>query len=317
MRPEKQCTTTCCVSRAPFVTRRGFQAGRPSRRHQTYFPVSTRLPASLVWRRCLVVTSTRPRSSIAGCSTRAIRRVAMKRPVRTGCPVRVTSRTSTTPRDVTTSMRRPARVATISKACTPCPVSTNASTRSPFMEPTILPGYPFLRGRSTRSSVVGGKMAERAGLLATPNSPFRGMARTAPAEFGWDRWRLDGNYRATFCSAGRTTLRGRARPKKPPASLVPFTTPPAPGNAGMSGGGWRLAAHADCPRTATGRARTTSLRREPPLHQPPDQLRRVSQRHGARRNSPVQAGMARIEPESAQVVRSVSEAPQLGLRLPT
>ena len=46
-------------------------------------------------------------------------------------------------------------------------------------------------------------MAERAGLLATPNSPFRGMARTAPAGFGWDRWRLDGNYRATFCSAGK------------------------------------------------------------------------------------------------------------------
>jgi hypothetical protein len=40
-------------------------------------------------------------------------------------------------------MRRPARVATISKACTPCPVSTNASTRSPFMEPTILPRVPI------------------------------------------------------------------------------------------------------------------------------------------------------------------------------
>jgi len=38
-------TTLCCVSRAPLITRRGFQAGRPSRRHQTYLPVSTRLPA--------------------------------------------------------------------------------------------------------------------------------------------------------------------------------------------------------------------------------------------------------------------------------
>src|SRR5712671_454895 len=57
----------------------------------------------------------------------------MNRPVRTGTPVRVTSRTSTTPRDVTTSIRRPARVATISKVWTPCPVSTTASTRSPFI----------------------------------------------------------------------------------------------------------------------------------------------------------------------------------------
>jgi len=36
------------------------------------------------------------------------------RPVRTGVPPRVTSVTSTTPRAVVTSIRRPARVATIS-----------------------------------------------------------------------------------------------------------------------------------------------------------------------------------------------------------
>ena len=35
----------------------------------------------------------------------------MNRPVRTVWPLRVTSRTSTTPRDVVTSTRRPARVA--------------------------------------------------------------------------------------------------------------------------------------------------------------------------------------------------------------
>ena len=43
----------------------------------------------------------------------------MNRPVRTVWPLRVTSRTSTTPRDVVTSTRRPARVAVISNAWTP------------------------------------------------------------------------------------------------------------------------------------------------------------------------------------------------------
>ena len=41
--------------------------------------------------------------------------------VRTGLPERVTSRTSTTPRVVTTSMRRPALVATMSNVWTPWP----------------------------------------------------------------------------------------------------------------------------------------------------------------------------------------------------
>src|SRR5215212_1395357 len=58
----------------------------------------------------------------------------MNRPVRTGVPPRVTSVTSTTPRAVVTSIRRPAREATISKVWTPPPpVSTTASTRSPFI----------------------------------------------------------------------------------------------------------------------------------------------------------------------------------------
>jgi hypothetical protein len=50
----------------------------------------------------------------AGCSTRATTRLAMKRAVRTAVPVRVTSLTSTTPRPVLTSTRRPARVAATS-----------------------------------------------------------------------------------------------------------------------------------------------------------------------------------------------------------
>jgi hypothetical protein len=60
-------------------------------------------------------------------------REAMNRPVRTGVPPRVTSVTSTTPRAVVTSMRRPLRVATMSNVCTVPPVSTTTSTRSPFM----------------------------------------------------------------------------------------------------------------------------------------------------------------------------------------
>jgi hypothetical protein len=58
----------------------------------------------------------------------------MKRPVRTGVPLRVTSETSTMPRAVVTSILRPARVATMSNVCVPpWPVSTTASTRSPFI----------------------------------------------------------------------------------------------------------------------------------------------------------------------------------------
>ena len=50
----------------------------------------------------------------AGCSTSASTRLAMNRAVRTGVPLRVTSVTSTTPRLVEISTRRPLRVATMS-----------------------------------------------------------------------------------------------------------------------------------------------------------------------------------------------------------
>ncbi len=52
--------------------------------------------------------------SAAGCSTRARIRLAMKRAVRTGVPVRVTSDTVTIPRPVSISTRRPLRLATMS-----------------------------------------------------------------------------------------------------------------------------------------------------------------------------------------------------------
>ncbi len=74
--------------------------------------------------------------SAAGCSTTAITRVAMKRPTRTGCPVRVSSATSTTPRAVVTSTRLPMRVAEMSNVCAlPVPVSMTISTRSPITCP--------------------------------------------------------------------------------------------------------------------------------------------------------------------------------------
>src|SRR5262245_13067463 len=53
--------------------------------------------------------------------------------VRTGSPVRVTSTTSTIPRPVDTSTRRPARVATISYVREPSSAATTISTRSPLM----------------------------------------------------------------------------------------------------------------------------------------------------------------------------------------
>jgi len=74
--------------------------------------------------------------SDAGCSTIAMTHVAMKRPTRTGCPVRVSSATSTMPRSVVTSTRLPARVAVISNVrALPVPASTITSTVSPITRP--------------------------------------------------------------------------------------------------------------------------------------------------------------------------------------
>jgi hypothetical protein len=55
----------------------------------------------------------------------------MNRPVRTDVPLRVTSVTSITPREVETSTRRPALDASISYLAVPVPVSTTTSTLSP------------------------------------------------------------------------------------------------------------------------------------------------------------------------------------------
>jgi hypothetical protein len=66
----------------------------------------------------------------------------MNRPVRIARPLLVTSATSTTPRAVETSTRRPDLVASISKRWKLPPVSTVTSTRSPFMAPILGPPDP-------------------------------------------------------------------------------------------------------------------------------------------------------------------------------
>jgi hypothetical protein len=64
----------------------------------------------------------------------------MNRPERTGEPLRVTSVTSITPREVDTSTRRPAFVASISYFNgAPPPESTTTSTRSPRMAVSVPP----------------------------------------------------------------------------------------------------------------------------------------------------------------------------------
>src|SRR4029450_7468294 len=79
----------------------------------------------------VVITSCAMIRSVAGCSTRARMRFAMNRAVRTGVPLRVTSMTSTMPRPVLISTRRPLRVATTSYVRTSSPASMTISTRSP------------------------------------------------------------------------------------------------------------------------------------------------------------------------------------------
>jgi hypothetical protein len=71
----------------------------------------------------------------------------MKRPDRTGTPVRVTSATSMTPREVEASTRLPALVASISYFSTPLPESTTISTRSPLMDRSVLLGADGLASR--------------------------------------------------------------------------------------------------------------------------------------------------------------------------
>ncbi len=84
-------------------------------------------------------------TSAAGCSTTAKTRPAMNRAVRTTVPPRVSSDTSTRPRPVRTSTRRPARVATTSYMREAPPVSMRISTLSPFTVITTSFASPIIR----------------------------------------------------------------------------------------------------------------------------------------------------------------------------
>jgi len=161
----------------------------------------------------------------------------MNRPVRTGVPPRVTSLTSTTPRDVVTSIRRPARVASMTKVCVPWPVSTTASTRSPFMlrivgsrsrqrHPTPLFGHHAAMDQQPRPGAARRMMGERALVwrfafaavlaLAMGAGTFAGYAfgvlgPELRAEFGLSRFQLGLLTTAFFAVGGPLSLvAGRA-----------------------------------------------------------------------------------------------------------
>jgi hypothetical protein len=127
LRPLRMLATPAAVGAASTV------AGTDDRQSNRAWAVAQASLSPAPRRRRVETSTERSAPSWAGCSTNATRRLAMKRPVRTGVPERVTSLTSTTPRAVVISTRRPARVAAISNVCVPpWPVSTTASTRSPF-----------------------------------------------------------------------------------------------------------------------------------------------------------------------------------------
>jgi hypothetical protein len=85
--------------------------------------------------RTVALRSSDAGARVAGYSTSAMTRLDMNRAVRTGAPDRVTSLTSTRPRRVAISIRRPARVAVTSYVRESFPASTTISTRSPFTPP--------------------------------------------------------------------------------------------------------------------------------------------------------------------------------------
>ena len=95
----------------------------------------------------------------------------MNRPVRTGVPVRVTSDTSMTPREVDTSTLLPAFVASISYLRTPPPESTTISTQSPLTRANLpragviraFGSFPLLR----LDDALGGNGAEARRMNAT------------------------------------------------------------------------------------------------------------------------------------------------------
>jgi hypothetical protein len=109
--------------------------------------------------------------SVAGYSTRARILLAMKRAVRTGVPLRVTSVTSTMPRPVLISTRRPLRLATTSYVRISPPASMTISTRSPRTNPR----YPGDESTPPEQAVAEGadcNFLSRRGVIARPARPW-------------------------------------------------------------------------------------------------------------------------------------------------
>src|SRR5260370_33509017 len=97
----------------------------------------------------------------------------MNRAVLTAVPVRVTSLTSTTPRRLTISTRRPARVAATSYVRVPSPESITISTRSPFMgrPPRIGPVFEYVPRRNVTKRTPVPPVAREDGPAGAPRPP--------------------------------------------------------------------------------------------------------------------------------------------------
>ena len=116
---------------------------------------------------------------VAGCSTSAMTRLDMNRAVRTGAPDRVTSLTSTSPRRVAISTRRPARLAITSYVRDPVPASTTISIRSPFTPPQCA-------RRARIATVLRARKRLRAGHSGTirAEGPSASFTRAAASDCG-------------------------------------------------------------------------------------------------------------------------------------
>ena len=168
----------------------------------------------------------------AGCSTMATTREAMKRADLTGVPVRVTSLTSTLPRDVATSTRRPAFVASTSYLNTPLPESTTISTRSPLMPRRYC--HPVTQ--QARDDIHGGPGDER---LSDDLRKRRVVWETIMTSMGPTRSRrvqsASGIPAPTTLRTRRATPALEARPVRRPANAA---TPPRRSGVARTPGSW-------------------------------------------------------------------------------
>src|SRR4051794_38605072 len=101
----------------------------------------------------------------------------MNRAVLTGWPLRVTSVTSTTPRALTISTRRPAREASISYVRDPSSADTTISTRSPLTGRAYRGGRVPFEGPERHAALLrGAALARGGGRRRQPAGRGRGGA---------------------------------------------------------------------------------------------------------------------------------------------